>query len=111
MRAEFDRLRAKLGRIDDKRRLEANREMVGKCFKYHNTYGGDRKWWLYAKVTKAGRYWPEAFTFQNTTRGFEVVIEKGFSSNIGYIEISEAEYSRALAQFKAKLLRALTGTA
>lgn len=39
----------KLSRMRDAERVEENRPLVGKTFRYRNS-GGSAKWWLYAKV-------------------------------------------------------------
>lgn len=45
---KIDQLRTQIYRLDIEPRAKA---MVGRRFKYRNSYGGERKdWWLYSKV-------------------------------------------------------------
>lgn len=106
MRRQAALLREKLSRIDEQRKIKENAKLVGRCFKYHNTFGSGKKWWLYARVITGG-YWLKSLTFQHTTRGFEVVTGESFHPSIGYIPISKSEFDRALRAFTRKLNQAL----
>lgn len=49
------KIRNEISNIQDEREKELlpkyRKQFVGKCFKYRNSYGGDRpKWWLYIKI-------------------------------------------------------------
>lgn len=103
MRQQADRLRKQLGRIDEKRREEENAKLIGRCFKYRNSYGSGKKWWLYTKVTKGG-YWPQAFSFQQTShKTYEVRSEESFPSIAGYVPVSEGEFKKALSNFMGRM--------
>jgi len=101
LQAELTKIRGQLNKIEDKRRKEANSPLLGKCFKYSNSYGGDKRWWLYLKITKAG-YWLEGWSFQRPTDGrMEVKVEKCMMSILGgYVEISQSEFDRAWTAFQ-----------
>lgn len=62
--------------IEAKERAERNASLVGKCFRYHNSYGGGyEKWWLYARVIGVDEWGqPLLFKFQ-TTSSDEIQIE------------------------------------
>ena len=82
------------------------RKMVGKCFKYHNSYGGDLpRWFLYSKVISIDEK-TLTFTcisFQRTSlEKVDVELEKKFNFNgknyfdgSNYIPVSSVEYNRA----------------
>lgn len=105
LKKQFDEARYELDRIERAERRKQHKALVGKCYKYRNSYGSDRpKWWLYAKVVKVGDYWPEAITFQRTSLDiFEVSDNKTFTASGSYEEISRQEFARAWREF----LRAL----
>jgi hypothetical protein len=46
---EFE-LQEKKDKIEDRRDRAISRKLIGKCFKYQNSWGGEDKWWLYSKV-------------------------------------------------------------
>ena len=93
-------LHAKLWRIEAAERREIGRAAVGKCFKYHNSYGSSRpRWWLYSKVIRVSGDNLIAHEFQTDCEG-EITINparKYFRCHMtdGFVEISKAEYSRA----------------
>lgn len=86
--------------------LPSLRKMVGKCFKYHNSYGGDLpRWFLYSKVISIDEK-TLTFTcisFQRTSlERVEIELTKKFNFNgknyfdgSNYIPVSTAEYNRA----------------
>lgn len=60
--------------IESAERKERNRALIGKCFKYHNSYSCPEKpadyWWLYARV--AGLVedgWLKVWTFEKNGYG------------------------------------------
>lgn len=83
------------------------RKMKGQCFKYHNSYGGNRaRWWLYCKVESVDEenYQLNVVEFQKTsmdiaevrwTKKFSFNGEIFFGENSGYYKITASEYNRA----------------
>lgn len=102
MRKQRDALSAQISHIERRERGKTNSLLVGKCFKFLNSYGSGDKWWLYARITKAGEYWPEAMKFQITSmKEAKVEVEDTFTGTDGYIEISREEYDAAWQSFLA----------
>ena len=90
--------RDKLDAIEKKEKEKTIRPLVGKCFKYRNSYGSDENWWLYKKILSiSDRAWLNAFMFQKTSRGnWEIHFNETYISLLdGYISISEEEFNQA----------------
>lgn len=89
-----------LGRIESRRRVEQAKSVMGKCYRYRNSHGGDRpKWWLYARVVAARDGWPVLFMFETMQNG-EIRVQSGnvhlgTPDSHGYEPITEAEYMKA----------------
>ncbi len=91
----------KLSRLKDKLEFDENKKLIGKCFKYRNSYGQDEKWWLYYKVldhVKDDNHYMKTLAVQmpNLNREVEMKIE-----NVGKymfrndtIEISQKEFDK-----------------
>lgn len=71
------RLNAQIHRIDIEPKLKA---MVGRCFKYRNSYGSNQKdWWLYVKVIGYNQQYQQlaTCTYQRTSlQRIEIVTEE-----------------------------------
>lgn len=64
---DMEPLRAELEAIDAAERKTAHKALLGRCYRYRNSYGGGHpSWWLYAKVIGADGYRPQCFTFELT---------------------------------------------
>jgi hypothetical protein len=48
----YEKLRKELQSIEAAEQLAKDQKLVGKCFKYSNSYGSGERWWLYAKVLR-----------------------------------------------------------
>ena len=107
LEAEIAPLNAALRRIRDAETKAESQALIGKHFKYHNSYGSSRpQWWLYAKVVKVGRYHPLAFVFQTDCDGkVEIEMDKRFSASSGYIEIKESEFNTAWRRVQKRIAR------
>lgn len=44
------KLKEKLAKLEDEKIKKKNSKLIGKCFKYRNSYSSGEKWWLYTKV-------------------------------------------------------------
>lgn len=87
--------------------LPALKKLVGTCFKYLNSYGGDReKWFLYSKIISIDESTMTfiCVEFQKTSMNrIEIEYTKKYSWNGetffsrmgGYIKVPESEYNRA----------------
>lgn len=54
LRKQINKLRERLWAIEVAERQHENDKLVGKFFRYHDSYGGGKKqWWIYYKVVKS----------------------------------------------------------
>lgn len=101
-----------LSRMQDERRRAENAALVGKTFKYRNSYSCPEKasdyWWLYAKVTKMDTDGTlSLFTFETDKCG-RIRIElfhHRYGLDSSYVPISAAEYRKALKALKARVAK------
>lgn len=104
-RDEFDRLRYELNELDKNRTHEKNEKLIGTCYKFHNSYGHDEKWWLYLQVIGANDYWPIAFQFEKTSMNeFKVETNRIFTGSEGYQKITKEEFREAWVKFRDELV-------
>ena len=94
------------------------RKLIGRCFKYLNSYGSGEKWWLYVKVVSLNESDLSFRTveFQHTSlKRVEIEYERvcnfggvpRFGVDSNWVPISVAEYNRERRkafQFIGKLL-------
>ena len=83
-----------------------NAKLVGKCFKYRNTYGGshERWWWLYAKVTGVtARGELEGIQFQDDGEGRLTVETKYLPQTTLQLPIDHDEWATAFAEFICRM--------
>lgn len=89
--------------LDEIRKAEAIREhasLVGRCYKFHNSYGGGLpKWWLYKRVLSVEGSYGTGWSFQQDCNG---KIEIDFAQAwmplpVSGQEISEEEFVAAWA--------------
>lgn len=112
LKAEVNELNKQISDIEYKELKEVSipelRKSLGRCFKYHNTYGGENKrWWLYKKIIGLNEKNMSYTTieFQETSIGLiEIKNEqhynfqgKSYFDNQGtwYTEIKPSEYEKA----------------
>ena len=50
LQKKIEPLRKELKKIEDKNSLKEKEKLLGKCFKFQNSGGSDKKWWIYTKV-------------------------------------------------------------
>lgn len=111
LESEIAKLREQLSEIDAADRREKNAPLVGKCFRYRNSYGGDvEKWWLYLKVLAVDEDGHlNCLTFETTSVGI-VNIEprtKYYGLSGDYRSIEAAEFDHAWRELLMSL-RALS---
>ncbi len=93
--------RARLDKIEQKERTAQNKALVGKCFKFWNSCGGDHEhWWVYAVVVDLGKHGnPRAFKFQTYASEYrkEVCVEplSAFMLTDGWVAATEDEVREA----------------
>jgi hypothetical protein len=106
LQQQFDEARHALEQIEKQARNEANEKLIGKCYRYRNSYGSGDKWWLYKIVTGIGDYWPIGTSFQKTSNGTLEIREKETMPGLpeSYEEISRDEYNKQWRAFCADFL-------
>lgn len=87
-------------------KVKAARTLVGRCFKYRNTYGTGDKWWLYAIATDVDPLGSlRGVSFQHTSNdSLEIENKARIFIEHGWEEIKAAEFWKAAGQFR-KLVR------
>lgn len=98
--AEMAPLQNALHKLRDAEVLKKSKALVGKCFKYRNSYSCPKEpgdyWFLYVKVVGVGEYWPLSFEFQSDKDGrIEIKMGDCFSHIDGHIEIPLKEFNAA----------------
>jgi len=104
LRATMSAARKELNAIRDKRKEESNKPLLGKCFKFHNSFGaGEPRWWLYTIVTKTSTSLG-VFRFQTDCYGDIRIEDKSWWSGPGaYTPISREEFDEAWAKLLDKI--------
>jgi hypothetical protein len=77
-----------------------NRSMVGNCYRYRNSYGGDSKWWLYGKILAAAGARFKALKFQKYSNGQIEISFDGWFTPKGWENITANEYSQAWSELQ-----------
>lgn len=110
-RQQFEKVRVQLRNLehdrDDLIKIPKMKKLIGKCFKYRNSYGGDSQdWWLYIYVrgVKGTDFITDQFQtcsdgrieIELNKRTANVIVESG-----RYIETKE--YEKALKKMKDAL--------
>ena len=94
---EYNKKREELEQIEKQKKIKSNLKLIGKCYKFHNSFGGE-KWWLYIQIVglnKDGDLF--AHKFQKDCYG-DITIEadsKYSEPDNEYIPISKEEYKKA----------------
>lgn len=112
LRATADKVRREIMKREDAARIAANRDTVGKCYRYRNCYSCPEKpsdyWWLYTKVV--GLEGPNIFYTE-----FEVAKDGRISINFnrqcyasmihGHVEIRASEFNKAWRALQSKIAK------
>jgi hypothetical protein len=111
---EEAKARAILQRANDQRQAEENAEkqlLIGRCFKYHNGYSADDKWWLYAVVSSVddGRIMTSQFQLDSLgTLTISANTYAGLLPHGGWTPIAREEFIAAMYRHGGAALRMLT---
>ena len=107
--AQLYELRKQLNAINEREAHERNKELLGKCFKCRNNYGGSEpreQWWLYQRVEKVSGNEITTFQFEVDYRGHIEIdpkrIEHGGVISMS-VEIKPSEFNRAWKAVQKKL--------
>lgn len=108
--AELTPLRDEIDRIDRAEQERERKKLIGKCFKYRNSYSMPQKdsdyWPIYVKVVGADGYRCRAFTFQTDKDGkIKIEPQDYFSARDGYKPITAAEFNREWKALKARIAK------
>ena len=103
-------LRNRLGEIEERERKAQSLALVGRCFKYRNSYSCPDKpedyWWKYAIVTGVGDFGhPNAFSFETDKNG-DVRIETMQWFHAGWQAIPAAELALEWTDLLSRILDA-----
>ena len=107
-------LREELRAVEAAEARKQGEAMVGRCFKYHNSYSGPgERWWLYVNVTKVdGDGHLNAFAFQTDIRGKSEIETQHYVSacslgeGSGYLPIKASEFNAAWRRLSQKIATA-----
>lgn len=106
IRSQMGKLQRQLDKIEDAKSDAKNAALVGRYFRYRNSYGSGSVWWMYFKVTgyKGGSIRGQQF---QTTSDDEVQIEpaRSFYRHMhgGFEEIKKSEYERELKKVQRRI--------
>lgn len=97
-------------RIRDEKSKRESAALVGRCFKYRNSYSCPKEpsdyWWMYTKVVSVGEYWPVALEFQTDKDGqITIATKECFHRLGGHDEISVKEFNAAWRKLQQSVAR------
>lgn len=101
--------RAELNKIEDAESYERNSALVGKCYKYRNSYSCPERpqdyWWLYVVVTGLERSSLNLFMFERDINGKIEIKRNHVRSYLagGYQEIERSELLTAWREIVAQI--------
>jgi hypothetical protein len=101
LEAEAAHIRDQLDAIDTQERLAMHRSLVGKCFRYRNSYSCPKdesdRWWLYQRIIEIDRRgWLRVFMFQRDRDGkleIETALSFGTSALGEPITLRQFQYA------------------
>lgn len=102
-------IRAQIYNIEDHRRIDKNKKVVGKCYVYRNSFScpsSPKDYWnLYTKIVKIDRSgYLKAVSFQTDKNGDMHFRNETFRVTMdGYKQIPLSKFNRALETFQKKL--------
>lgn len=94
----------KIREQEDKQLAQEAKALVGKCFRYRNSYGSGESWWYYVEVIGSKENQLITETFQETP--IEIEIKRRhhyFPLDADYGEISRKEFQKAKNAIIAKM--------
>jgi hypothetical protein len=88
-------LRKQIDEIDNAAKAKENAALLGKSFKYHNSYGDGEKWWFYITVTSVTSDGSlKAFSFQTDCHGKIEIRRDTYFLQHSHIPITRREFMR-----------------
>jgi len=111
LRAQIASARSELNEIENSERQLANESLMGRYFKFRNSYSLPKTeadyWWLYAYIETVDDGVAQAIMFQTDRDGKIEIESRSFYGLNGYVEIEADEY---IAARSAMLRRATENT-
>lgn len=109
LNTERNRINEQIVAAERAGRIAKNTPLIGKAFKYNNSYGSGESWWLYALIVRLDdNGWPICLIFQATSDSrHECWTENRYSLDSYAEEISMDEYIRARDEFLGSVAETL----
>lgn len=115
LEAQIKALRAELDKIEEAEEQERNAGLIGRCYRYRNTYSCASKpsdyWFMYGRVLSVEGHSATVLMFQTDSGGQMTLHPKECHSAAmlagagAYQQITRKEYDKALRAFLAKASR------
>jgi hypothetical protein len=105
------KVQARISAIQNAEDQRKSQALIGRCFKYDNSDGSGKRWWLYFKAVRAdGRYvigpkFEHVFGYADEYR--LSANDQAFNHMQGYREITPGEYEVARTEFLNALTKGL----
>lgn len=110
LKSEARKINEKISRIEHDARATENKQHIGRCFKYRNSYSCPEKpsdyWWLYIRVTGLLKDGSVEYTEFQIDKYGEVTIKakkQMYWVRDGYRPISKSEFDRAWRRTMEKI--------
>lgn len=107
-RNQLGEINHKISKLEDEPRAKA---LVGKYFKYSNSYGNGTRWWLYIRIAGVRKIEVIVDSFQEDPYGkIEIVYDKPdyighYYNDPNWVNISENEYNKRYKKLVDKLAK------
>lgn len=111
LQKKINKLQDEIHEIDMKERIKKSKKLVGKCFKFDNSCGGER-FWTYAKAIGMNENGDIDYIQLDVTnyigkKTYKIEEQKDWNSMNIWTPIKEDEFNFALKEFKQSLNKVL----
>lgn len=99
-----------LNEIEQTERARRVRSLMGKCFRYINSYGSDSAWPLYGRIIGADEYgWMRMFQFETTSNDeIQIRTNRQQTHMSGWEEIPVAEFEEEWTALQSRVAHLTT---
>lgn len=87
--------RNELDDLESRNKDKQNKKLIGKCYRYRNSYSSGDSWWLYAKITGVKDGWLNGWKFEKTTADRIEIWDTTIHRVDEYQEITKEEFNQA----------------
>ena len=100
---------AKRNELQSEIDTEANQKLLGKCFKFRNSYGSGEEWWLYTKIVEVDNWSVTVITVQDCNEGrIEIKRENHSASHYqkdvgSQLQITQEEFDKNFEEILEKI--------